>query len=206
MSPHADEKTPAFGAVSKTSFAALTGLALAACSASDTGGLDEPDGSADVSVAAPECGNGIVEAREVCDDGNTDNFSGDCLGDCSAFATASECGGDSHVGPENGGRETCRAAVWKEPDAERRYFECSRGRGENDWHCICNERTSSSVLENCEDALVEQCAEVPELFRSRHGHLRAGARAGMRRDYNPRRSDLRLAERWIPGELYLDLG
>lgn len=57
---------------------------------SETGVDTETDGGA-------ECGNGVVEAGEECDDGDENGESFACLGDC----TLNVCG-DGHEGPEEG--------------------------------------------------------------------------------------------------------
>ncbi len=50
-------------------------------------------------TTATVCGDGVVGAREVCDDGTNDGEYGGCLADCSAFAP--RCGDGDVTGPED---------------------------------------------------------------------------------------------------------
>jgi hypothetical protein len=51
---------------------------------------EEPDIQHDIPTDSPVCGNGIVEAGEVCDDGDTDDCTGTCNAVCGGLAAT--CG------------------------------------------------------------------------------------------------------------------
>jgi cysteine-rich repeat protein len=75
------------------------GISPAACPVTDQRGAGRPQGAAcDIGAfeTTPNCGNGVLDSGEACDDGNTS--AGDC---CSPFCTveplAGDCNGDGMV-------------------------------------------------------------------------------------------------------------
>lgn len=73
----------------------------------DTTSTDSSSGNDTSSTSV--CGNGVVESGEACDDGNTEDCDGGCLGNCSATVVLTGCGDgvvcDSEVcddGADNG--------------------------------------------------------------------------------------------------------
>lgn len=124
--------------LTRLALALLVCAAMAACS-------DDDDGAADAGPpdAGPICGNGILEAGEECDDGNTDNRDGCCntcllcpICDVEPFATcdaSTVCCVDSQDLP------TECAAPASGTGASRCLRACAAG-NDCDWSNDCNAR------------------------------------------------------------------
>ena len=63
-------------------------VAAAACGGTTGGG--EPDAAPVIDGVEAACGNGVVEAGEVCDDGDNDRFGGGCLPGCRSTDTSDQ--------------------------------------------------------------------------------------------------------------------